>query len=343
MCGDGIVDRGEACDDGNEADDDECIACSPAQCGDGFVLAGVEECDDGNVLDGDGCTAVCTLPTCDDGLLGGEETDIDCGGGECPKCPVDAGCAAASDCQSGLCADGACVNAASCQAVLDADPNAPSGVYTIDPDGDGAGTPFQAYCDQETDGGGWTMVLKISSGVMGDPHALWSGGAVNADDESLLNLEKSEAHYVSSFIDDYWNANGVAITEARTHVYTGDAIAKFWKYDAAMSSTDDWYSNDTLVDSSYEDLPAEVSNHFSILGENTSGRRFFINRNYAGCPGDQGWLNIDTTPDNCMWDMNKGAEPIRILYAPETTFINWTDAVNDGSIGDGDVFTVFVR
>ncbi len=60
FCGDGTVDPGEECDDGNRDDSDGCVAgCVYAACGDGFVQAGIEACDDGNQEDNDGCTSDC--------------------------------------------------------------------------------------------------------------------------------------------------------------------------------------------------------------------------------------------------------------------------------------------
>ncbi len=63
-CGDGVVDTGEQCDDGANNSDvvpDACRTdCTAARCGDGIVDTG-EECDDGNTLDGDGCSSTCTL------------------------------------------------------------------------------------------------------------------------------------------------------------------------------------------------------------------------------------------------------------------------------------------
>jgi cysteine-rich repeat protein len=76
-CGDGIVDPGEECDDGNAANDDACLAtCRFARCGDGFTWKGAEGCDDGNTVDTDGCRNRCALPTCGDGVVDpGEECD----------------------------------------------------------------------------------------------------------------------------------------------------------------------------------------------------------------------------------------------------------------------------
>jgi cysteine-rich repeat protein len=75
LCGDGVVDGAEACDDGNNTNNDGCSStctleagfscagtaptvCS-AICNDGLVVG--TECEDGNAVDGDGCTAGCVV------------------------------------------------------------------------------------------------------------------------------------------------------------------------------------------------------------------------------------------------------------------------------------------
>ena len=54
-CGDGNLDPGEECDDGNNLDGDGCSSQCTIEpyCGDGNLDEG-EECDDGNLIDGDG-------------------------------------------------------------------------------------------------------------------------------------------------------------------------------------------------------------------------------------------------------------------------------------------------
>ncbi len=59
-CGDGMLDDGEQCDDGNTNHRDACgTDCEINSCGDNFVNTSLEECDDGNVLSGDGCSDTC--------------------------------------------------------------------------------------------------------------------------------------------------------------------------------------------------------------------------------------------------------------------------------------------
>ena len=47
-CGDGTVDDGEECDDGNDDSSDSCtVECTENVCGDGYLYAGEEQCDEG--------------------------------------------------------------------------------------------------------------------------------------------------------------------------------------------------------------------------------------------------------------------------------------------------------
>ncbi len=97
-CGDGQQDPGEDCDDGNAQDDDACVACVAATCGDGHLHAGVEACDDGNDVDDDGCSNACLLATCGDGEVQPGETCDDGNVSDKDACP--------STCQSASCGDG---------------------------------------------------------------------------------------------------------------------------------------------------------------------------------------------------------------------------------------------
>ncbi len=59
-CGNGVLNPGEQCDDGNRKDGDGCSQLCKTICGDN-IQAGGEECDDGNTKDGDTCSSKCVL------------------------------------------------------------------------------------------------------------------------------------------------------------------------------------------------------------------------------------------------------------------------------------------
>jgi len=141
-CGDGNHDPGEECDNGNaNANDAACtLACKVAVCGDGFVEAGIETCDDG-VNDGayGGCNADCMSwgPKCGDMLVQIPEEECD---GDDP----DAGCLKE------------CKYAKSCLELKNSwGPFALTGVYPIYPK---MNLQVDAFCDMETDEGGYTFV-----------------------------------------------------------------------------------------------------------------------------------------------------------------------------------------
>ncbi|MBI5501833.1 MAG: DUF4215 domain-containing protein [Deltaproteobacteria bacterium] len=125
-CGDGALDPGEACDDGNPVRDDGCDGlcrlesgwvcpeagrpCRAAACGDSIV-AGGEQCDDGNAGAGDGCSSACRMEegwacdvpgsacrrtTCGDGTVEGteqcEDGNHDLGDGCDPFCRLEPTC-----------------------------------------------------------------------------------------------------------------------------------------------------------------------------------------------------------------------------------------------------------
>ena len=113
-CGDGIIDPGEQCDDGNPVDGDGCDTnCTFTGCGNGVVTAG-EECDDANVAPGDCCGPTCQYEAagsaCPDD--GSPCTDQMCdGAGHCLHPPVADGtaCDDGNDCATGdFCRGGVC-------------------------------------------------------------------------------------------------------------------------------------------------------------------------------------------------------------------------------------------
>jgi cysteine-rich repeat protein len=79
-CGDSVVNGSEQCDDGNTSNTDGCLnTCLDATCGDGYVRAGVEACDDGNTSNTDGCLNSCVVATCGDGYTRAGVEDCDDG------------------------------------------------------------------------------------------------------------------------------------------------------------------------------------------------------------------------------------------------------------------------
>ncbi|MBK7586190.1 MAG: hypothetical protein IPI67_39150 [Myxococcales bacterium] len=126
-------DDGKACSQGSDCSSSVCNAnvCQAATCSDGAKNGDETSVDCGGSCvasqnktckDGDACTAqadctsgicigapkTCAAPTCIDTVKNGAETDLNCGGGSCPKCDDGKQCGVADDCTSSVCTTSTC-------------------------------------------------------------------------------------------------------------------------------------------------------------------------------------------------------------------------------------------
>jgi len=274
------------------------------------------------------------FPSCADGTKNGSETDTDCGGGECAPCGTGKVCTSNDDC-AGVCRSGNCAVASSCAERKRA--TAKSGVYELDVDRDGPEPTLPFYCDMQTDGGGYTLVYKISSGVAAPGASLWTATApVNDTDRTLLTATKSSKSYVSRIVTKLWNL-GTTIEEVRVSIVAGGKEAKFFRFDGKGSSVVNWFAKSRILFASYTDVgPTMTANQFSIAGDPTYHREWFINRQYGGCEIDGGWLVADWAPDPCPWEAAHA--DVAILYAPGNTATTWGTG---GALADA--LLVYVR
>lgn len=85
--------------------------CSP--CRDGKICSVSDDCE-GGTCETQGSASVCRATQCYDGVMNGNETDVDCGGPLCQPCVATTDnrstpmCAANSDCEDSLCLGGRC-------------------------------------------------------------------------------------------------------------------------------------------------------------------------------------------------------------------------------------------
>jgi subtilisin-like proprotein convertase family protein len=220
VCGDGIVDPPEPCDDGNADSTDACVGCQPAKCGDEGVHQGVEECDDANTDPSDACLG-CKLAVCGDGALqaGVDLCDGQALGGATCASVVGPGWTGTLACAASCNAydTSSCVNplggqpdnpAPSCKQILDTGASVGDGIYHLT-----NGTKvFQAWCDMS--GGGWTLVASwvysVFPGDWGKFHYLATDPAPGKQHVlPFLSLFPSPAEVRLVYLD-----NGHGFTEA---------------------------------------------------------------------------------------------------------------------------------
>jgi len=198
LCGNGELDAGEVCDDGNVVSGDGCASTcnSEEYCGNGVldVVVG-EQCEDGNAVDGDGCSSDCLLealefPYCGDGTQDpGEECDDggnDPGDGCGPGCWIE-GCGNGFLDPGEECEDGNAFDGDGCDSAC---------AIEVPPAYCGDGLPaFGEECDDgNTDPGDGCgpscLVEDCGNGVLDPGEECEDGNATNGDGcNTLCELE----------------------------------------------------------------------------------------------------------------------------------------------------------
>ncbi len=162
-----ITDLADPVDDGNPCTLDACVGTETQH---GFLASGTAcqanyfcngfgacvECLDSTQCGSSVCTVTneCAAPECSDNVLNGIETDVDCGGLQCPQCAPGAICAGNPDCKSLVCLSGLC-----------AEPNCMDGVKNGSESDVDCGGPGCGLC---APGGQCNAGLDCSSQVCGD-------------------------------------------------------------------------------------------------------------------------------------------------------------------------------
>ena len=242
-------------------------------------------------------------------------------GGDCddvnkdinPGVPDDCATSVDEDC-SGAANDGCTY--LNCLKVLDGNPDAATGTYLLDPDGtEGPKEPYEAHCDMEVDGGGWTLVAKVS----GADAKQWGCKNQPGCGSSLWT---SQATYNTA---SPFSANEDAKFQAYMDVKGSDIMFYDVVHGYALMYANDMYGARTLgtqvTQLAWKGGCTCCSEEYPVTWVKTGVAHVFCTGNDCSnnarigwwCMDEEGWgsrdFNLIAMPNNSSFDYNFGNKP----------------------------------
>ncbi|CAH1266454.1 Hypp3378 [Branchiostoma lanceolatum] len=204
------------------------------------------------------------------------------------------------------------------------------------------------YCQQMSaqEDCDWKLVFKVQAKAGADSYPLWSSGFTPSNLPGDLRLAPI-GHYKSRDVG-IWESLNIKKVKLSLYTFSPNMEIRDLVFNGMGSNKDNWFSKSRLISSPWTDLKTAPTNYFSIPGHSVRyssssrvNRRFYINRSYAGCPGDRGWLVVlDGHSNVCLWERRNSGNP-RILFSKLPINVNFErDRAN---VGIADVMAIFIK
>ena len=235
-------------------------------------------------------------------------------------------------------------SAQDCDAIMTADPLSTDGIYWIDPMGYG---PFETFCDQSNDGGGWTLVANIDD--VSDP---FFGGNTTPFQSAWVNAWESASTRNMTMIPTFTSDVSVSTKYYSFSELIASDVRIAYKNDGAYFLCEGLDVNDTL-DVLFDSVPP--SDDCTSVCTTWSSDRFSASEMPTGqggvnCnDGNDGWWTTDPAGENARigarMDVSVYAGFVGAMgdrgYSTNTYEKTW-GAFNEGVVVDDNIM-LFVR